>query len=399
MNNAGYVKQIEETYRVPLDEFMKELKERPNFDSSDYIGIPHPFFPEIGENYDIALKRIVIVGKETYSWGAGLKVLLEEYHPGMSLFEKSDSGMGQFKSLEFKNGNGGNGWMGKRPNPGTFWGFVMCIFAGLYGVKAGWKGVWKGIEYDALLDGFAWGNVNSIETAQSKGNAGKSSKGFKSAKALSERKFDKLDFLVKAVKPHAVILLCSDKAFVPSYLDESGFGLKKKDSIPITTKINIDVYQRQSDGLYIFATSHPCARGPKVSRAKKISELLRKYGLFCPLPDVLKNGLQPEAREFLVNACREAHDKYAAIAMVAHELRRQNSRMSARDLVDILNAAGYKTNEGTPFSNYNRGPYRLLRAAYDRYTNRISGYKGDPKNKPTTIADEICLAFPNPAGR
>ena len=94
--------QLEAVYRPLLDEFVKELAKNP---SSDYAGIPHPFLPEEGRNYDHALKRIAIVGKETRGWGPNLDSFIPNYLA--SGFDFSAE-MAEFQNLDFKD----PGWMG-----------------------------------------------------------------------------------------------------------------------------------------------------------------------------------------------------------------------------------------------------------------------------------------------
>ena len=111
--------------------------------------------------------------------------------------------------------------------------------------------------------------------------------------------------------------------------------------------------------------------------------------MFCPLPDVLQQGLSPAAIDILTRECSvDKMDKFEAIARIAHELRRQKALMTARSLcVDILNKAGHRTNRGTKFTGNCQGPCRLCATAYRRF-----------EDSEPAIAEEIAYAFTNDNG-
>ncbi len=359
------IDKIQEVYGPLLDEFVRELAKYP---SADYAGIPHPFLPEVGRNYDRALKRIAVVGKETRGWGPNLDRFIPDYLASGFDFSKE---MSEFRNLDFKDFS----WMGGRPTRASFWGFWMNVLAKVYGIHE-WTEIRDG-KFDVLLDSFAWGNANAVETWTSDG-VDVVAPGYSRAKQLAERKFDSINLLVKAVAPHVVILLCS-VGERNRYLGD-GFAAVE------VVEDRVSVFRR--DGLLVFHAPHPnnqrwYAGGADVF-ARIIRDLLAKYGLFCPLPDVLKSGLLPEARQMIIEECVGIH-KFDAIAKVAHELRRQRSYMTARSLcLDILNPAGHTTNYGTPYTGNKKGPCRLVATAWNHFQHE--------ENRPD-IAEDIALSF------
>ncbi len=359
------IDKIQAVYRPLLDEFVRELAKYP---CSDYIGIPHPFFPEAGRNYDHALKRIAVVGKETRGWGPNLDQFIPDYLENGFDFSKE---MADFRNLDFKDPS----WMGGRPTRASFWGFWMNVLAKIYGIQE-WKEIQEG-KFDVLLDSFVWGNANAVETWTSEGVNAKAP-GYSRAKQLSEQKFDSINLLLKATAPHVVILLCS--------LGERNRYLGDGFSVVEVVEDRVSVLQR--DDLLVFYAPHPNNQrfysGGADVFARIIRDLLAKYGFFCPLPDVLHNGLLSATRQALIDECVGIH-KFDAIAKVAHELRKQHSYMTARSLcLDVLNPAGHTTNYGTPYTGNKKGSCRLVSTAWNHFQN--------VKNRPD-IAEDIALSF------
>lgn len=359
------MKTVSDVYKPLLDRFITELAK---FPTSEYAGIPHPFLPEIGKNYRLALKRIAIVGKETRGWGETLDTFIENYQKGKFDFSEE---MAEFQNLDFKD----SAWMGGVPTRSSFWGAWMNILAKVYGVED-WKDIQRG-KFDILLESFAWGNANSIETWSSAGvDAG--ALGYNRAKSLSEKLFDSIELLIKAIDPHVVILTCSNDE-KNRYLGSTFQHIENVDG-------RVSVYKRGE--LIVFHMPHPNGQrfytGGANEFAKIVRDLLVKYKMFCPLPNVLKNGLQEEAKKILINECSGIH-KFDAIAKVALELRKQHSYMTARSLcLEILNPAGHTTDRGTPFTGNLWGPCRLVSTAWN--------YFQTTQNKPE-IAENIALAF------
>ena len=362
------MKTISKVYRPLLDKFVAELAKYPY---ADYVGIPHPFLPEIGRNYRLALKRIAIVGKETRGWGPNLDEFIPSYIKEGFDFSKE---MTEFRNMDFKD----PGWMGGVPTRASFWGFWMNVLAKVYGVSD-WKNIQHG-KYDILLDSFAWGNVNSIETSTSAGvNA--NAPGYSRAKMTAEKLFESIDLLVQSTNPHVVILTCSNPER-NRYLGDNFQLIEKVEN-------KVSVFNRGD--LVVFHAPHPNNQrwyiGGADEFARIIRDLLAKYKMFCPLHDILNKRLQPNIKAILVRECTGIH-KFAAIAKIAHELRRQYSCMTARDLcLDILNPAGHRTNRGMPYTGNVWGPCRLVATAWKHFN----------KDAPD-IAEDIALSFTNVYG-
>lgn len=371
------MRAVEEVYRPLLDEYISELSRHPK---SDYVSIPSPFLPQIGRNYDHALIRIAFVGKETYGWGGkdGLARLIRDYSAHGYNFA---AGMADFQNLGFK------GWKNGR----TFWAFWMRVLAEVYGV-ADWHQVKEG-KFDVLLDSFVWGNANAVETLESQTfkDDNVSPSGYNRAKRLAEKKFDKIDLLIKATRPHAIVLVCE------KCNDYLGSEFKEIDSINNGRNGKIRVLRRGDTGTIVFHAPHPryqqtSASGNSKWYVHEFRKLLENYGLFCPLPNVYGNGLSPKSKDLLIKECdSRCNTKFEAIAKVAHELRKQHSLMTARSLcTDILNHARHRTQRDTLFTGNGRGPCRLVKTAWDHFQNVEK--RGD-------IAEDIALSFVRTNGR
>ena len=88
--------KFDQVYCPLMDEFVKKLSER---ELSDYQGIPHPFVPIWGKNYEKAFKKIAIVGRDTNGWGICLDEFLDKYKLGQYRF---DDDRCEFRNLDFK---------------------------------------------------------------------------------------------------------------------------------------------------------------------------------------------------------------------------------------------------------------------------------------------------------
>lgn len=357
------MKAVQDAYGPLLAAFARELAPYP---LSDYAGIPHPFLPQVGRNYWLALRRIAVVGKETRGWDPPLDAFLASYRREGFDFAAE---MAAFRSLAFKD----SGWMGDRPTRASFWGFWMNVLAKLYGVDD-WEAIKRG-EHDALLDGFVWGNVNAIETPTS-ACVNARAPGYCRAKVAAERLFDSAAPLVRALKPHALVLLCA-AAERDRYLGPQARLVERAEG-------RIAVY-RLGD-VVVFHAPHPNNQRYHAGGAEAYARLLRRllsaYGMFCPLPNTFGGGLAPEARQALVRALAGV-GTFDAVAAVALELRRQRAVMTARSLcLDVLNPAGLRTRRGEPFTGNGKGPCRLVAAAW----NHFQASRPD-------VAESIALAF------
>lgn len=362
MDNRLIRKKFEDVYRPMVDSYIAKLSIRP---ATDYAGVPHLFLPAWGKNYPHALIRMAIIGKETYGWEPNLDQFIASYQKEKYDFEKDRE---KFQNLDFTE------WLGGTKNCATFWGFWMNVLAKTYGIDD-WKEI-RDRKYDVLLDSFLWGNANSIETDTSKG-VDPNAPGYRFAKAESAV-FDSVDLIKKIFNPHVIILTCASRER-DHYLGNEFEMLERVDD-------RVTVYKK--DGLLVFYAPHSNRQrwytGGSDVFARIMRDLLVKYKMFCPLPNVLQQGLSPEAREILIRECSaEKMDKYEAIAHVALELRKQRQYMTARSLcLDILNKAGHTTDWGTEFTGNCQGPCRLCSTAYHRFVTT------EP-----SIADNIAYAF------
>lgn len=357
--------RFDNVYRPLVDAYVGKLLSRP---AAEYQGIPHLFLPVWGKNYQHALIRLAIVGKETRGWNPNLDQFITDYQKEQYDFANDRV---EFQHCDFTDAS----WMGNRPTRSSFWGFWMNVLAKTYGVSD-WEDIKRG-NYNIMLESFLWGNANAIETCTSDGvNA--NAPGYAFAKEESHV-FDSAELLQRVFAPNVIILTCSlDEG--RRYIGDKFKLVRSIDTPPIS------VYQ--NGDLYVFHAPHPNSQrwysGGAEEFARKIRDLLVEYKMFCPMPDVLTQGLSPEASEILIRECSaEKIDKFEAIARIAHELRKQKSYMTARSLcVDILNKAGHRTDYGTEYTGNCMGPCRLCAAAYWRF-----------EKEEHQLADDIAYAF------
>lgn len=334
--------KFDEVYCPLMDEFVKKLMTR---DISDYQGIPHPFVPIWGKNYEKAFKRIAIVGKETRGWGISLDDFLGKYKSGQYRFEQDRC---EFRNFEFRD------WGTNAP--GSFWGFWMQVLANVYGVE-NWLELKKG-ERNYLLDDFVWGNCLSIQSKDSE-RTNASAIGYDLALKCAQRYLNSIDYLEKVFSPDIVILTYAN---YEAYLGKGWVCEKIVDD-------KIKVLKRGK--LVVFQCYHPHGMMFKTGGVKEYARILRdllcEKDSFFSLQGMKNKFIPADKKEALVERMKKESDKYEAIKVVALTLRKYGCIMSAYDLGDLLNRAGYLTDRGRTYKNIpHHGAYKIISAAYNR---------------------------------
>lgn len=366
-----YSTKFEKIYRKNVNQFCQELLRKASPEA--YCGVPKPFLPMCGKEYRFALKKIGFVGIETLGWGS-LENFLKIYSENTYDFQWDRE---NFQNFDFLN------WgVNKRYE---FWHFWLLILSLVYGIQL--KDLQQG-KMNLLLDSFAWGNCNSIETARSKNiikakQEGKLGAEYQYAKKKSEELFDHLDMMDDVFGMDAVIVACMDcwRFLGPRenyYEYPSGCR-------------NVKVYKKKQGKLLVFQCNHPHGTikigGPE-ENAREIRNLLQKYKLFCPLPNVVRNGLSNNAKMILVERLHDLREEkgngsvFEAIAIVAKELHNQHSCMRATTLCELLNEAGFHNQSNKQYTGNARGPCSLVRFAYRCYESEDPG-----------IAEDIAVSF------
>lgn len=325
-----------------MDEFVKKLLER---EVSDYQGIPHPFVPIWGKNYEKAYKKIAIVGRDTNGWGICLDEFLDKYKLGQYRF---DDDRCEFRNLDFKD------W--RTDAPGSFWRFFMEVLANVYGLEK-WTEIKNG-KCDYLIDDFVWGNCLSVQCKKSD-HTNPYAKGYDYALECAQKHLNSIDYLEKVFAPDVVILTYAD---YEAYLGDGWICEKIVDD-------RIKVLKRGK--LVVFQCHHPNGMrfhaGGTKEYARILRDLLCEYGFFFSLQGMKNNFIPVEEKDALVERMKNESDKYEAIKVVALTLRKYGCIMSAYDLGDLLNRAGYLTNRGRAYKNTpHHGAYKIISAAYNR---------------------------------
>lgn len=328
--------KFDQVYYPLMDEFVNKLLTR---DISDYQGIPHPFVPIWGKNYEKAFKKIAIVGMETRGWGISLDDFLGKYKSGQYRFEQDRC---EFRNYKFRNWGTNKKW--------SFWGFWMRILANVYGIE-NWHELKNG-KRNYLLDDFVWGNCLSIQSKESK-RTNASAKGYDYAFKTAQECLNSIDYLEEVFAPDVVILTYKNcKAFLGN-----GWECVADDKVKVLRR----------GELVVFQCYHPYylgRRGMMEEYVHILSDLLQKY--VFSLQGMKKKLISLVEKEALAERMKKENDKYKAIEVVALTLRKYGCVMTARDLSDLLNMAGYLTNRGNLFTGNSQGPYKIISAAYNR---------------------------------
>lgn len=355
-------------YRPLIEEFCKKMEP---LQVPDIDRIPEPFLPLFGERYACAPVRIAIIGQDTRKWG-DLNVFLRS----ADCWETKicDERFSEFEEHAF------TGWGVQRQ---TFWGFVMKLLADFHG-QDDWGAMKKGAMSE-VLDSFAWANCNSIELYKSSARSLKIEKNLWTQIQAAGKHFDKFKHHYEVLKPDVALILHRELD-MKSYFE--GFSPPER----VFSDNRFEQYKIEDVKTMILHLPHP----QSMNRIEKtpfffdqLKKVFEKNGQIVSFPLFLAQEEGMEALEFLkAHAPRPTPniDKYQCLSWIADELCKRSVFMSATTLVRLLNHLGWKTDRGGSYSDKGRGPYRIIKATYDRL-DRI----GD-----TARARNVASAFRKP---
>jgi len=337
-------------YYTPLtQEFIKNVELLP---IPDIKGMPEPFLPLFGKDYEKSAQRLIFIGQDTRGWGDLREFIeAEKANPGTKLRGRIDG----FQDRLFTK------WGATRH---TFWGFAMMLIASLHGSK-NW-GLMKVGAMVEILNSIAWGNVNAVELFSSTPSKLGVKEDFWQAVRGAGHRLDQFDHVWQTLRPRVVIALCKGSDLTTYF---GGYRMER-----LLEEDRVTHYHLPDIKVHVFHVPHPV--NMKFTQGadyfcEKLTQLIGKE-LIPVFPQFSKGEEDAqEVMEFLYqngptpNEC----DKFDFVAWVATELKKRDSFMSVPALCDLLNRKGYKTDYGSSYEA-GRGSYRLVRGAYYRMVKR-----------------------------
>jgi hypothetical protein len=335
-------------YFIPLiQDFVRDVQPLPH---PDIEGMPEPFLPLFGKNYETSALRLVIVGQDTLGWGDLREfIAAEKATPGCKLHE----GLAEFRDHPFTQ------W---GPTRQRFWGFTMMLLAALHG-QADWEMMKQG-QMREILDSFAWAEGNAIELyGSSAAGLGVPQDYWDAVRRAGER-FNRFRHIVETLKPHAALILY--RGLNPATYFE-GYDLQV-----VSREGRLTHYRLPEIGMDVYHAPHPGSMNRIEGTdhfLTQIRELFFRHKITVPFPGFLAG--QDEGREVMEYLQNKAPticpdcDKFEFVAWVAEELAKRKTFMSVPTLMNLVNAKGGTTNYDDTFSG-GRGSYRLVSGTYHR---------------------------------
>jgi len=176
-----------ESYLPLLDSFCKEIT------GISYKGMPEPFFPVFGKNYEGATPKILFVGMETSGW-----LNMQEF---MRL-HISDNSACLFRIQPDFDDQICTKWTNNFGS--SFWDFIFRFLAKIHDLD-NWKELKQGKKPE-IINSFGWANVNSVERFEVSCLKNKVEReNWEVIKNASER-FDLAKLIIDSMSPEVIIL-------------------------------------------------------------------------------------------------------------------------------------------------------------------------------------------------
>lgn len=359
-------------YYTPLvQDFVREASE---LEHPEVPGLPEPFLPAFGPQYEKSAMRLVVIGRDTRGWG-DIRTFLEaeRLKPGIKVRETIE----YFAKKPFTE------WGSRESH---FWGFAMMLLGVLHG-REDW-GAMRHDEFSGILDSFAWGNTNAVELYGSCEPTTKVSRAYWEAVRKAGEPLNRFRHLVETMCPRVAILMNRQMNF-PAYFEGYSPEERYRDGR------FVHYYLPEAD-VNVFHVPHPGSmnriEGTDEFR-DRLKEIMVRNGFAAEFPEFLSdsNDHLPVIDWLLRNSPpREpGFNKFDFVSWVAEELAKRQTFMSVTTLIGLLNARGETTNRGAPFVPENQGPYKLVSATYHRFEG-LGTAEGERR------AHNIAIAFRKP---
>lgn len=358
-------------YSKKVNDFFASLIKE-GFTDAELNAVPALFLPGWGELYSSSILKIAIVGKETLLWGNkhgdSLLTDINAFQTGKYSVDLSCERFREQGPAEWGN---------------IFWQYATSAIAKVFELEKS-----NVLQKDSpILKSIAWFNSHAIETYQSNGVDHKN---------ISPEKMDILQRLadqhglsdfetfVRVFQPHVIL-----------YFYRDSHGQSKRNLVPgencefrRTWGENGDIEEYQMGETIILNLRHSSwmTRGNMTQDAcaNLILEVLASRGILGRLPSISSHHFDLYSMDAvtwrlwveIVRGKAEQHPKCNnlelsrhLILMVARELRKTKSTMTAQTLVLILNEVIKFRNENWQYSPERRGPCTSVKLAYNYYLN------------------------------
>lgn len=321
-------------------------------------GIEEPHLPVIGNCYERSRYKIAFCGMETLGWGPISEFVKKDAY---ELVTYADYTINDLHYLSWP-----------KNYHATFWGFVLKFLANFYNVD------FQDLineKYPEVLRSFLWANTNSIERYEV--SAQKQGANYESWRKVKEASlpFDNLNHLLRVANPKVVFILYSG-AKQEFFLDSISltYGLEvtnKNDYLRIDNKeFGYRYYFRRDSGTHIFCLPHPTYMGAYSGKSidayiESLIADIHNYRIWDSFPAEQDQWFKPENKA--INKCSTQY-KRVFIADLARFLIDNNIVMSGKELQELFNRNGIKTNSGYEYStNGGRGIHRLITNVWAYY--------------------------------
>lgn len=395
MTDAEMIETAKKIYLPKVKDFYSEL-EKLDFTKQELESMPSVFLPSWGEDYSKSLTKIVIAGKETYGWISDMDSELEAIRN--SSYDLIGTSLKAFREA----GPAKWGTEGRS----SFWQYAAMALGKLY----------KQDKYDVLsrnsrvLKSIGWFNSHAAETWESGGIDHQNISQDKVAliqKKLDEYEISSFENMISVLSPDIVLYFYRDtQGQFARFLNSNDNCEFVKDWEYKGDKAAVKEYQFGKTIILNMRHTSWMTRGNMTQDdcAESISQILKTIfsskNLSIFTFDAKKNYSVDniDLRTWLKfkELIRSEEKRYLAehktdnqtlarrlISLIARELCKINSRMTAQLLVLLLNEVLQFQLSQWQYSPERRGPCSVVRTAWKYFYDR----------KENTDADYIAEAF------
>jgi len=336
-------------YKSLATEFINKIKNLKGME-----GIPEPFLPVYGKNFEKVKCKIAFVGKETKSYGS-ITNFIEDFikHPENALFREE----GEFDEFEFTN------WTNNFKT--SFWDFVLQFLAKFYKLQD-WE-ILKEQQHTDILSSFAWCNTNAIEryevSAQGKNVDYETWLKVKNASIV----FDNAEYLIKSLKPNVLIILNWEENL--EWLTKNVVENIK----PIEIGDHLQYYYLKNYDIHVYWTAHPRWLSANVGFDYIIDKIINDITKKLEIESLNNFDFSINNENSEISEDYNSIDyKREYIYKLAKFLTENKKYMSAIELAQHFNRNNILTSYGTTYEG-GRGTYKLIGSTY-KYFESIKEY-------------------------
>lgn len=358
--------RVKKAYADKTSAFFEKVKSM-NLTDAEFNAVPSLFIPGWGEDYDSSFPRIVVAGKETLSWaneyGDSLKHDIDAFQRG---------GYDVLVSCRRYREEGPSDWQNR------FWRYPVAALAKIFDwfSKADIL-----VKDNPVLRSIGWFNGHAVETWCSQGidKNGISVEKLNELQKLSDE-CGLSDFatFIDTFSPDVILYLYRNNSGIPNrcFPEEAQFirywgrdGLVSEWWIGRTIVLQSPHPTNMS---YKVPMEEYASTIAEIFKARMVQGLLADTGVMhdfyemkAPLWAAWVDFVRNEAAKYEGEGNMELSRHLMAV--VAKELVKRGSTMTAQTLVLLLNEVDQFRKSGWQYSKERRGPYRSIGAAWRYY--------------------------------